>query len=400
MHDADRPVRLRRQPRSARATSSASIEIVQQHDRSRRGERRRADQVQHQGDSFSSRAHAAKAAAAKPPVAGAAADSRSAAGLLSAIRRHAPRYALGSNHDDGPQSRKTAVVCAGRRVRRCWRSPACGAFYYYYEMPVQAEDMAARQTQLAALQARHRQRAGDREEAAGVPRRGRRSRGAARQPARGAAGREGRRRSAAPHADRGDAVEPDDQELQAGADGHQAAARRVADQPRARGTYHNLAIFFDRVGKFTRIVNITGLDVQGQGPAATRTRRSPRTCVATTFVLLDKPAPRQTGREAAAAAGEAGDIAMNAIARRLADAVAASPAPGCRRPRAPPASAGAAPPQRRRPPRRKRLQPHRHRRPENYTYQPRRAARSVPEPARHRRRSRGRRRGAATGPRA
>src|SRR4051812_4398464 len=24
------------------------------------------------------------------------------------------------------------------------------------------------------------------------------------------------------------------------------------------GTYHNLAIFFDRVGKFTRIVNITG----------------------------------------------------------------------------------------------------------------------------------------------
>ena len=32
------------------------------------------------------------------------------------------------------------------------------------------------------------------------------------------------------------------------------------------GTYHNLAIFFDRVGKFTRIVNISGLDVKGQGP--------------------------------------------------------------------------------------------------------------------------------------
>ena len=29
------------------------------------------------------------------------------------------------------------------------------------------------------------------------------------------------------------------------------------------GTYHNLAIFFDRVGKFTRIVNISGLDVKG-----------------------------------------------------------------------------------------------------------------------------------------
>ena len=30
------------------------------------------------------------------------------------------------------------------------------------------------------------------------------------------------------------------------------------------GTYHNLAIFFDRVGKFTRIVNISGLDVKGK----------------------------------------------------------------------------------------------------------------------------------------
>src|SRR5262249_60344303 len=30
------------------------------------------------------------------------------------------------------------------------------------------------------------------------------------------------------------------------------------------GTYHNLAIFFDRVGKFTRIVNISGLDVKAR----------------------------------------------------------------------------------------------------------------------------------------
>ena len=55
-----------------------------------------------------------------------------------------------------------------------------------------------------------------------------------------------------------------------------------------QGTYHNLAIFFDRVGKFTRIVNINGLDVKGKDrpePNATITA----TCVATTFVLLDKP---------------------------------------------------------------------------------------------------------------
>jgi len=55
------------------------------------------------------------------------------------------------------------------------------------------------------------------------------------------------------------------------------------------GSYHNLATFFDRVGKFTRIVNITGVDVKGKerpDPNATITA----SCVATTFVLLDAPA--------------------------------------------------------------------------------------------------------------
>jgi type IV pilus assembly protein PilO len=64
------------------------------------------------------------------------------------------------------------------------------------------------------------------------------------------------------------------------------------------GTYHNLAMFFDRVGKFTRIVNITGVDIKGKArpdPNATITA----TCVATTFVLLDKPTPaKPTGRGA------------------------------------------------------------------------------------------------------
>lgn len=54
------------------------------------------------------------------------------------------------------------------------------------------------------------------------------------------------------------------------------------------GTYHNLAIFFDRVGKFTRIVNISGVDIKGKDkPAPNSTINA--TCVATTFVLLDKP---------------------------------------------------------------------------------------------------------------
>ena len=56
------------------------------------------------------------------------------------------------------------------------------------------------------------------------------------------------------------------------------------------GTYHNLATFFDRVAKFTRIINITGVDIKGrERPAPNLTITA--TCTATTFVLLDKPVP-------------------------------------------------------------------------------------------------------------
>jgi type IV pilus assembly protein PilO len=71
------------------------------------------------------------------------------------------------------------------------------------------------------------------------------------------------------------------------------------------GTYHNLAIFFDRVSKFTRIVNINGLDVKGKDkpdPNSTITA----TCVATSFVLLDKPTPGQRGATPAGAPAPAG----------------------------------------------------------------------------------------------
>jgi len=64
------------------------------------------------------------------------------------------------------------------------------------------------------------------------------------------------------------------------------------------GTYHNLAIFFDRVSKFTRIVNVTNVDIKGRDkpdPNATISAN----CTATTFVLLDKP--QAAGRGAAPA---------------------------------------------------------------------------------------------------
>ena len=54
------------------------------------------------------------------------------------------------------------------------------------------------------------------------------------------------------------------------------------------GTYNNLAIFFDRVGKFTRIVNVSALDIKGKDKPD-RNSTITATCVATTFVLLDKP---------------------------------------------------------------------------------------------------------------
>ena len=56
-------------------------------------------------------------------------------------------------------------------------------------------------------------------------------------------------------------------------------------------TYHNLALFFDRVGKFTRIVNVTGVEIKGKDKPEPNVTIS-ATCVATTFVLLDKPAPK------------------------------------------------------------------------------------------------------------
>jgi type IV pilus assembly protein PilO len=71
------------------------------------------------------------------------------------------------------------------------------------------------------------------------------------------------------------------------------------------GTYHNLAIFCDRVGKFTRTVNISDIDVKGKATGDSSSTIT-ATLVATTFVLLDKAA----------------------IAKAAAGAKPAAPAPG------------------------------------------------------------------------
>jgi len=72
------------------------------------------------------------------------------------------------------------------------------------------------------------------------------------------------------------------------------------------GTYHNLAVFCDRVGKFSRTVNISDLDVKAKNtPDANSTITA--TLVATTFVLLDKAALAKaaaTAKPAAPAPGK------------------------------------------------------------------------------------------------
>jgi type IV pilus assembly protein PilO len=65
------------------------------------------------------------------------------------------------------------------------------------------------------------------------------------------------------------------------------------------GTYHNLALFFDRIARFTRIVNVTNVAIEGKDRPAPNSTIS-ATCVATTFVLLENP-EAETGRGGRAA---------------------------------------------------------------------------------------------------
>ena len=52
------------------------------------------------------------------------------------------------------------------------------------------------------------------------------------------------------------------------------------------GTYHNLAMFFDRVSKFSRIINVSNITIRAkEKPELTSTISVD--CVATTFVLLE-----------------------------------------------------------------------------------------------------------------
>jgi len=169
----------------------------------------------------------------------------------------------------------------------------CGAFYYYYEMPARA-DMVSRQTQLVSLRAdvnkglatakklpEFKSQVTDLE--------GRLANLKAILP---------EEKDAADLLNRMQTVAAQSNMTIKGFKPSPTVTKQLhAEWPitlELEGTYHNLALFFDRVGKFTRIVNISGLDVKGKDkPEAGATITA--TCVATTFVLLDKPAPAKPG---------------------------------------------------------------------------------------------------------
>ena len=63
------------------------------------------------------------------------------------------------------------------------------------------------------------------------------------------------------------------------------------------GTYHNLGMFFDRVSKFSRIINISDMLIRAKEPPELNLTITAE-CTATTFVLLNVP---ETEAEAAPA---------------------------------------------------------------------------------------------------
>jgi len=68
------------------------------------------------------------------------------------------------------------------------------------------------------------------------------------------------------------------------------------------GSYHNLAYFFDRLSRLSRIVNVSNLQVDAKpDPSIASTIKA--TCTATTFVFIESapPAPAAPGRPGAPA---------------------------------------------------------------------------------------------------
>ena len=68
------------------------------------------------------------------------------------------------------------------------------------------------------------------------------------------------------------------------------------------GTYHNLGQFFDRVSKFPRIINVSGVTIKGKDKPQPGSTIS-ALCIATTYVLIETPPKPAPGAPGAVAPG-------------------------------------------------------------------------------------------------
>ena len=64
---------------------------------------------------------------------------------------------------------------------------------------------------------------------------------------------------------------------------------------KAEGTYHNLGLFFDRISKFPRIINVGDIIIKAKS-AQEANATIDAECTATTFVLQENQAPAAGGR--------------------------------------------------------------------------------------------------------
>ncbi len=58
------------------------------------------------------------------------------------------------------------------------------------------------------------------------------------------------------------------------------------------GTYHNLAMFFDKIGKFSRIFNISNLDIAAVSNPRLEVLTITSSCTASTFIYVEAAPPR------------------------------------------------------------------------------------------------------------
>jgi Tfp pilus assembly protein PilO len=163
-----------------------------------------------------------------------------------------------------------------------------GVFYYFYVIPTEAE-MATREKQLNALRTDIAKGASTAAQLPQFKRAGERTGDAARGLKAVLPGTQGCGRPASADSDAGDAIEPCDSRVQA-----PSVTKQLHEewpiQLQLDGTYHNLAMFFDRVSKFSRIINVSNISIRGkEKPDATSTITVD--CTATTFVLLEAAKP-------------------------------------------------------------------------------------------------------------